>query len=447
LGKKGIFSTPAISYLIKFKKSDGGINFSASHNPGGKDGDFGVKINSSNGGPIVPKSIEKIFKESLKISSFKMVDIKPKINIDHENTFKINNTIIEIIDPVSDYVNFLQNIFDFDLIKSLFKSDFKFIFNAMNGVTGPYAKKIFCDILELDEKHVLNCFPKEDFGGIIPDPCFENAKDFYNLFKKKSSYDMGALSDGDGDRNMILAKNFELSPSDSLAIIVKYSQKILKLNKPLNGVARSFPTSKALDQVAKKRNLQVFVTPTGWKFFSNLLDKGLISICGEESAGVGSYHVGEKDGLWAILFWLSILANTKKSVNEVVENHWKEYGRYFSKRYDLRIKTIKKLKNIFKLMKKLPIDSLEIKELGIKRIIDFEYFDPVEKVYYKDQGKVIFFNDKNLRMVVRESGTNSRNYMLRIYVEYYDKDYNKENLIFKKIDNILNKFVNIFMIK
>ncbi len=447
LGKNGIFSTPALSYLIKHNKSDGGINFSASHNPGGKNGDFGIKINSSNGGPIVQKWIEKISKETLNISFFKIVDIKTKINIDQKKTFKINNTLIEIVDPVEDYVNFLQNIFDFSLIKSLFKSNFKFIFNAMNGVTGPYAKKIFCDILELDEKYILNSFPKQDFGGLKPDPCFENAKEFYKLFNENSLYDMGALSDGDGDRNLIISKNFELSSSDSLAIIVHYSDKILNLKKPLNGVARSFPTSKALDKVAQKRNLKVFETPTGWKFFSNLLDNGLVSICGEESAGLGSDHIREKDGLWAILFWLSILAITKNSVKQVVENHWREYGRFFSKRYDFDILTLKKLNYIFRIMKNFSINNHEFKEIGIKKIIDFEYFDPVEKEYYRDQGKVIFFNDKNLRMVVRKSGTNSKNYLLRIYVEYYNRNFKDEDLIFKKIDCIVKEFVKICTIK
>tara|TARA_B100001057_G_C22827560_1_gene942037 strand:- start:606 stop:2201 length:1596 start_codon:yes stop_codon:yes gene_type:complete len=446
LGEKGILSTPALSYLIKFNKSDGGINFSASHNPGGKDGDFGIKINSSNGGPIVQRWIEKIFKETLNISSFKTVDLKKKININQKNIFKINNTLIEIIDPVDDYVNFLQNIFDFSLIKSLFKSNFKFTFNAMNGVTGPYAKKIFCDIFELDEKHIINSFPKQDFGGLIPDPCFENAKDFYKLFNDNSRYDMGALSDGDGDRNIILAKNFELSSSDSLAIIVQYSHKILNLKQPLNGVARSFPTSKALDKVAQKRNLKVFETPTGWKFFSNLLDNGLVTICGEESAGLGSDHIREKDGLWAILFWLSIIAITKNSVKQIVENHWIEYGRFFSKRYDYNILTKKKLRHIFKIMKNYSINNQELKVMGIKKIIDFEYFDPIEKVYYKDQGKVIFFNDKNLRLSVRQSGTNSKKYLLRIYVEYYSKNYNNESFINKKMDSVLSDFVKIFMI-
>ena len=440
IGKFGYFSTPAVSNFIRIKKASGGFIFSASHNSGGKKGDFGIKINSVSGAPISQKWVEKIYKESLRVSKIKYSEIL-ELNLNEEKLIKINNTKIEIADPIEDYVNLMKEIFNFELIKIMFKKGFIFSFDAMNGITGPYAVRIFCDLLEVDKTFIRNCIPMEDFGGVPPDPCLKNAKDFYRLFSGNSKYDLGALSDGDGDRNVIIGKNFELNSSDSLAILLYYSNTILKKDFILKGVGRSFPTSRAVDKVAEYLNIPIFETPAGWKFFANLLDKDLISICGEESFGHGSNHLREKDGLWAILFWLNILAKTNKSLEQIVTEHWKKFGRFFYRRYDLEIFSVEDCKNIFENLNLKSIDNSLVKKYQIKKIKDFNYLDTFEKKTYKNEGKVIFLNDVNVRIMLRVSGTSAKKNLLRIYVEYFEKDYKKNFTTYRKINSIKKKIL------
>ena len=443
IGKFGFFSTPAVSNFIRIRNASGGIIFSASHNIGGKNGDFGVKVNSSSGAPISQRWTEKIYKNAIKISNLKYTKIS-NLDLNDEKIFKINNTTIEIVDPIEDYVNLLQKIFDFDSIKKMFKNGFKFSFNAMHGITGPYALKIFCDILKVDKKLMKNCIPKNDFGGICPDPCFKNAEDFYKMFSNDSNYDMGALSDGDGDRNVILGKNFEINSSDSLAILLYYSKDILTNNFQLTGVGRSFPTSRAVDQVANYLKIPIFETPTGWKFFANLLETNLISICGEESSGHGSNHLREKDGLWAILFWLNIIAFTNKSIEEIVNEHWNRFGRFFYKRFDIETLSFEECKKIFENLNSDLLKKSIKSKYEIEQIKDFQYYDPVEKKIYKNEGKIIFLSDPNIRVLLRMSGTSSKGNTLRIYIECFSRHYKESKFFFKKILSVKKKLLNFF---
>ena len=334
VAKNGILSTPATSCVIRKHKALGGIILSASHNPGGKDGDFGVKYNISNGGPAPEKITESIFDATKNLTEYKIANL-PDFSTDEIETFVLENgQEVAIFDGISDYVELMKELFDFNLLKQALKSGLKLKYDALHAVTGPYAKRIFEGELGAPEGSVINADPLPDFGGGHPDPNLTYAKELVAIMNGKDAPDFGAASDGDGDRNMILGKNFFVSPSDSLAVITANYAVAKGYKDGLFGIARSMPTSLAVDKVAEKMGLDVYETPTGWKFFGNLMDANKVTICGEESFGTGSNHVREKDGIWAILFWLNILASTKKSVSEIVKDHWAKFGRNYYSRHD-----------------------------------------------------------------------------------------------------------------
>ena len=321
VGQSGLLSTPAASCVIRKYKAIGGIILSASHNPGGPKGDFGIKYNGTNGGPAVESVTEKIFAHSLKITSYKLTDNLP-INLQDIGKNKIGDMEVEVIDSVSDYADLMEGLFDFQAIRTMFASGFTLCFDAMHAITGPYAKEILIKRLGAPTNSVINGTPLPDFGGGHPDPNPIYAKELFDKMFSDASPDFGACSDGDGDRNIVLGKDTYVSPSDSLAVITANAHLAKGYEDGIAGVARSMPTSRAADRVAKKLGIDCFETPTGWKFFGNLLDAGRITICGEESAGTGSDHVREKDGLWAILMWLNIIAISEKSVAHILGDHW-----------------------------------------------------------------------------------------------------------------------------
>ncbi|RLB67513.1 MAG: alpha-D-glucose phosphate-specific phosphoglucomutase, partial [Deltaproteobacteria bacterium] len=334
IGQSGILSTPAASCIIRKYNLDGGFILSASHNPGGPHGDFGIKFNTANGGPAPEKITETIYQKSLSLDRYLTIE-SPDIDIDTQNCFQLGAMTIEIIDPVADYADLMMELFDFpEIAKLLQDKDFSFLFDAMHAVTGPYAKEIFCKRLGATEKSLINCTVKPDFGGGHPDPNLKYAKDLVKVMFAEKAPALGAASDGDGDRNMILGDNFFVTPSDSVAIIAANAHLIKGYQDGLKGVARSMPTSCALDAVAKELKIECYETPTGWKFFGNLLDAGKLTICGEESFGTSSDHIREKDGLWTVLFWLNLMAIKKLSVKEIVEAHWQYFGRNYYSRHD-----------------------------------------------------------------------------------------------------------------
>ncbi len=320
VAKDGLVSTPAGSHIILKNNLDGGFVLSASHNPGGKDGDFGIKYATSSGGQCQPSESAAIYEQTLNINEYKICNC-PDIDLNKIQTLKYENTTIEVIDSLVDYANLMQNIFDFNKIRELLTSDFKFIFDAMNGVTGPYAKLIFEEILKAPIGTVINYIPKEDFGGLHPDPNLIYAKHLVDIMYSETPADFAVANDGDGDRNMILGKSFFVSPSDSLAILTDNYQLIPAYKSGIYGVAKSAATSLAVKRVADHLNIGYYEVPTGWKYFINLMDSNRISFCGEESFGTGASHIREKDGIWAALFWLSILAQTKQSVKDIALTH------------------------------------------------------------------------------------------------------------------------------
>ncbi len=334
VGQGGLLSTPAASCIIRKYRTNGGIILSASHNPGGPDGDFGIKFNTANGGPAPEAVTEAIFARTLEISEYRTLDTEA-IDLDTPGTLSLGETRVEIIDPVADYAALMEALFDFKRIRHLFNAGlFRMRFDAMHAITGPYATRILEEMLEAEPGTVINGEPLEDFGGGHPDPNLVHAHEVVALASGRNAVDFAAASDGDGDRNMILGRNFFVTPSDSLAVMAANAHYIRGYAGGIRGVARSMPTSQAVDRVAEALGLDCYETPTGWKFFGNLLDAKRITLCGEESFGTGSDHVREKDGLWAVLFWLNLLAVRKMSVQEIVQEHWRRFGRNFYTRYD-----------------------------------------------------------------------------------------------------------------
>ncbi|HEY9758522.1 MAG TPA: alpha-D-glucose phosphate-specific phosphoglucomutase [Oculatellaceae cyanobacterium] len=427
VGQNGILSTPATSCVIRKYKADGGIILSASHNPGGPDADFGVKYNIANGGPAPENVTEAIFERSKTIESYKLYEA-PEIDIDKLGEQRIGDMVVEVIDSVNDYRELLEELFDFDAIKKLFKSGFRLCMDSLHAVTGPYAHKIFEDTLGAPQGTVRSGTPLVDFGGGHPDPNLVYAHDLVKIMYADDAPDMGAASDGDGDRNMILGNNFFVTPSDSLAVLAANAKLVPAYKKGLAGIARSMPTSQAADLVAKKLGLDIYETPTGWKFFGNLMDANKATLCGEESFGTGSNHIREKDGLWAVVFWLNILAVTKKSVEEVVRDHWKTYGRHYYSRHDYEgVESSKAHQLMEELNAQLP--TLKGKKLGGKSVRvadDFEYRDPVDHSVSKNQGVRILFEDGS-RIVYRLSGTGTHGATVRIYIERYEPDTKKHD--------------------
>lgn len=419
IGQNGFISTPAGSNIILKNKADGGLILSASHNPAGIDGDFGIKYSNETGGQVSSSVTDSIYKNTKEIKEYKIYDA-PDIDLSKLGIQKLGNMIIEIIDSATDYVNMMQDIFDFAAIKNLFKSGFTMCFDAMNAVTGPYATEIFENILGAKKGSVINYRPLPDFGGLHPDPNLIYAKELVDLMFSDNSPDFGAANDGDGDRNMILGKKFFVTPSDSLAILTDNYQLIPAYQKGIFGVAKSAATSSAVARVAKAHNIGYYEVPTGWKYFVNLMDSNRITFCGEESFGTGSSHIREKDGIWAVLFWLNIIAKTGKSVEEITLEHWKKYGRSYYMRYDFDgISTEIADKLMAELEAKLP--SVNGKAFGSYKIANaapFVYNDPVDHSTTKN-GLVITFEDGS-RIVYRLSGTGSSGATLRVYLEKFE---------------------------
>ncbi len=420
VGQGGILSTPAASCLIRKYDAFGGIILSASHNPGGPEGDFGVKYNVSNGGPAPEKVTSAIFENTQSISEYKIAEADD-IDLDKLGTTQIGDMTVEVVDAVADYAELMEKLFDFGKIRQLLESDFSMCMDSLHAVTGPYARAIFEQTLGAKAGTVTNGEPLEDFGGGHPDPNLVYAHDLVETMFSDSAPDFGAASDGDGDRNMILGNNFFVNPSDSLALIAANATLIPGYKNGLSGVARSMPTSQAADRVAEKLGIDCYETPTGWKFFGNLLDADKITICGEESFGTGSDHVREKDGLWAVLFWLNILAERQQSVEEIVTEHWQTYGRNFYSRHDYEGVDSAKANELMAGLRS-QLSSLPGQPLGDYTVAyadDFSYTDPIDGSVSDKQGIRIGFTDGS-RMVFRLSGTGTQGATLRLYLESYE---------------------------
>ena len=415
--KDGILSTPAASNLIRQRNALLGIILSASHNPGGVEGDFGIKINVSNGGPAPEKLTNQIYRCSQSLLEYKYFDY-PVPEFNNQGSFKIKDMIVEIIDGVKDYVTLMERIFDLDQIGDYLKNDFSLVFDAMNAVTGPYVRELFINKLGLSENSLMNSIPLPDFGNLHPDPNLTYAHELADLLLDKRSFDFGAACDGDGDRNMILGKNCFVNPSDSLAVITANTNLIPGYRGGISGVARSMPTSMAVDCVAKELNIPCYETPTGWKFFGNLLDTDKITICGEESFGTGSNHVREKDGLWAVLFWLQILAAKKSSVIDLMNQHWAKFGRNYYSRHDYEAIPSDIANQIFENLESL-LPKLKNQRFSNSVVLDadnFSYEDPVDKTISTNQGLRIIL-ENNSRIILRLSGTGTKGSTLRLYFE------------------------------
>jgi phosphoglucomutase len=423
VGQHGLLSTPAASCVIRKYQTLGGIILSASHNPGGPEADFGIKYNTANGGPAAEAITEAIFQDSLKISQYQILQA-PSIDLARLGEQTLGEMRVEIIDPVSDYAELMERLFDFNKMGKLLSSgSFRLCFDAMNAITGPYAKEILEQRLGAPSGTVLRGESMEDFGGKHPDPNLAHAPELVALMNGPDAADLGAASDGDGDRNMILGPNFYVTPSDSLAVLAANATLVPGYSDGLAGVARSMPTSLALDRVATDLNIDCFETPTGWKFFGNLLDAGKITLCGEESFGTGSDHLREKDGLWAVLFWLNILAVRRESVADIVQQHWQRYGRNYYTRHDYEALAIDGAEALFDNLR-AQSDQLSGQQLGnyqVKLADDFSYTDPVDGSVSANQGIRILFHG-GARIIFRLSGTGTEGATLRIYVERHEPD-------------------------
>lgn len=440
VGQAGILSTPAASHIIRKYHTFGGMILSASHNQGGINGDFGIKYNISNGGPAPEKITDSVFAKSKIITQYKIADLS-KIDIDTlgETDFNGINAnskfTVQVIDAVVDYADLMQTLFDFAAIKTLLASGFKMKFDAMHAVTGPYAQEIFVNRLGTSADSLMNCVPSEDFGGGHPDPNLTYAEDLVKImFAGEAALDFGAASDGDGDRNMILGKNFFVTPSDSLAVLAANATLVPAYANGIAGVARSMPTSGAVDRVANKLNIPCYETPTGWKFFGNLMDAGKVTLCGEESFGTSSSHVREKDGLWAVLFWLNILANKHvvsgvASVEQILMSHWLEYGRNVYSRHDYEAIPTDAANSVMEHIKS-QFNTLPKQSFGTytaKTCDDFSYHDSIDGSVSNNQGVRILFDDGS-RIVFRLSGTGTEGATLRIYLEAFEPDSTKHHL-------------------
>jgi phosphoglucomutase len=429
VGLKGILSTPAASVMIRKNQAYGGIILSASHNPGGINGDFGIKYNISNGGPAPEKVTEAIFAHTKSITQYQILE-SGDINLDHVGSFKLGTMDVEVMDSVIPYLELMESLFDFDLIKNmLLNGNFTMCMDSLHAVTGPYAKAIFEGKLGAKTGTVINGVPLEDFGGGHPDPNLVYAKSLVDVLFSDNAPDFGAASDGDGDRNMILGRNFFVNPSDSLAVMTANAHLVKGYKEGLKGVARSMPTSGAVDRVATKLGINCYETPTGWKFFGNLLDADKTTLCGEESFGTSSNHIREKDGLWAVLFWLNILAVRGESVEQIVKSHWQEYGRNFYSRHDYEEVATEGANELVNHVNS-QFETLKGKQFGnytVAYVDNFSYTDPVDGSITTNQGIRIVFTD-NSRIIIRLSGTGTKGATLRVYLESYEPDVSKQNL-------------------
>lgn len=423
VGQGGLLSTPAASCVIRKYQTQGGIILSASHNPGGPNADFGIKFNVPNGGPAPEGVTEAIYQRTLEIDQYLVADT-PEIDLDVIGTTRIGEASVKVIDPVKDYAELMQKLFDFNAIQQMFNTGtFDMRFDAMHAITGPYATRILEQMLEAPPGTVLNGQPLEDFGGGHPDPNLVHAHEIVELTSGFEPVDFAAASDGDGDRNMILGKEFFVTPSDSLAIMAANAHLLPGYPRGIYGIARSMPTSQAADRVADAMGLECYETPTGWKFFGNLLDAKKITICGEESFGSGSNHVREKDGLWAVLFWLNLIAVKKQSVKKIVQEHWRRFGRNYYSRHDYEGIDKDAAEGLMQHIQTL-LPSLPEREYGAFKVEyadNFSYTDPVDGSLSENQGVRIGFTN-GARIIFRLSGTGTEGATLRIYLERYEPD-------------------------
>ena len=449
VGQNGLLSTPAVSALIRKNNAAGGIILSASHNPGGPDGDFGIKFNISNGGPAPTSFTDATYEFSKTITQYN-ISQADDVSLDKLHTCHIDKMKVEVIDSVNDYAELMSQTFDFEIIRSLFTSNkFSMCFDAMHAITGPYAIEILEHILSANTGTVINGIPLEDFGGGHPDPNLAHAKELVaRLNQPTNAPNFGAASDGDGDRNMIIGQNFFVNPSDSLAIMTANAQLLPGYSNGIKGVARSLPTSRAVDKVAEELKISCYETPTGWKYFGNLLDDNRITLCGEESFGSGSDHIREKDGLWAVLFWLNLIAVKQQSVEEITRAHWGKYGRHYYTRHDYEAIDTKiaeeLIENLRNISSSLPGKAFA--DYKVKLCDDFSYTDPVDNSITKEQGIRILFDDES-RIVFRLSGTGTEGATLRVYIERYVSDITLHDLptqtALKELINIADELAEI----
>ncbi|MCX7154873.1 MAG: alpha-D-glucose phosphate-specific phosphoglucomutase [Rhodocyclales bacterium] len=422
VGQGGILSTPAASAVIRKYRSFGGLILSASHNPGGPEGDFGIKYNTGNGGPAPEKITDTIFARSRELSSYRIAEA-PDVALDRQGSYAMGGMTVEVIDPVADYAELMESLFDFAAIRELIGGGFRLCFDAMHAVTGPYAREILERRLGAPTGTVINGVPLPDFGGGHPDPNLTYADQLVAIMYGEDAPDFGAASDGDGDRNMILGRRFFVNPSDSLALIAANAALAPGYAAGIAGIARSMPTSAAADRVAEKLGVPCYETPTGWKFFGNLMDAGKVTLCGEESFGTGSSHVREKDGLWAVLFWLNILAKRRLPVEEIVHRHWAEFGRNVYSRHDYEALPSNVAAGVMTQVKgqfaQLP--GRRFGDYRVKFCDDFSYTDPIDGSVSTGQGLRIGFDDGS-RIVFRLSGTGTEGATLRIYLEAFESD-------------------------
>ena len=423
IGQGGLLSTPAASCVIRKYHAHGGFILSASHNPGGPEEDFGIKYNVTNGGPAPESFTNAVFDRSREIAQYRIGTL-PDVDLDVVGEYAAGPTTVQIIDPVDDYAQLMENLFDFKLISQALKAgSITLCFDAMHAITGPYAKRILEEKLGSAPGSVINGIPLEDFGGGHPDPNLVYAHELAELMMSSRAPMLGAASDGDGDRNMIMGARFFVTPSDSVAVLAANAHLIPGYKDGLRGVARSMPTSQALDRVARAMGIDCYETPTGWKFFGNLLDAKKITLCGEESFGTGSDHVREKDGLWAVLFWLNLVAVKKQPVAEIVREHWKKFGRDYYSRHDYENVDSTRAEGIMAHIK-AQMPSLPGQSFGdntVEFADDFRYVDPVDGSVSENQGTRIGFTNGS-RIIFRLSGTGTQGATLRIYVERYERD-------------------------
>jgi phosphoglucomutase len=423
VGRGGILSTPAASLLIRRHHAAGGIILSASHNPGGPDADFGVKVNTGNGGPAPTRVTDAIYGRSRELNRYLVADV-PDVDLDRPGAVHLGGTTVEIIDPVADYAALMEQLFDFDRIRALLASaSFRMCFDAMHAVTGPYAREILETRLGAPAGTVIRGEPLPDFGGGHPDPNLVHARMLVERMFGSGAPDFGAAADGDGDRNMILGRGVFVSPSDSLAVLAANARLVPAYRNGLSGVARSMPTSRAVDVVAQSLDIPCYETPTGWKFFGNLLDAGMITLCGEESFGTGSDHVREKDGLWAVLFWLDLLAERQETPERILDAHWRRFGRHFYTRHDYEGVDAEGAQALMRHLRDTVtgLKGRTFDDCVVERGEDFSYTDPVDQSVTTGQGIQVLF-ENGARIVYRLSGTGTAGATLRIYIERYEPD-------------------------
>ena len=428
VGRGGILSTPALSCVVRKHAALGGIVLSASHNPGGPDGDFGIKYNIGNGGPAPESFTDAMYAQTLVVGSYRISDA-PDTNLDTLGEARIEAMAVQVIDPVADYAELMARLFDFDAIRALFAGGFTMCFDGMSAVSGPYARAILEGILGAPPGTVINGEPLEDFGGHHPDPNPVNAAGLVAIMARYDAPQFGAASDGDGDRNMIVGQAFAVTPSDSLAIIAANATVAPGYGAGIKGIARSMPTSTAPDRVAAALGVPCFETPTGWKYFGNLMDAGMVTLCGEESYGTGSDHIREKDGLWAVLYWLNLLAVKGMPVEAIVREHWGRFGRNYYSRHDYEAVELASAEGVMARLRGLlaSLPGMDLDGYRVALADDFVYTDPVDQAVATRQGIRIIMTDGS-RIVFRLSGTGTEGATIRLYLEKYEADTSRHSI-------------------